>query len=146
MSDCDCDSCRQSTMYEIADRSSRQTTCYFCEGGWGSCTCLFNGIPMSWGGVTIGMPNQDRNRRRFVDPHEYYGDAFAAWVSVPGNYPGQITRRAKKRPLDELRDKLVKPEVPTSVNLGTAGLHAGDTATYQLLYSSLLSRLRERRT
>ena len=67
-------------------------TCFFCANAWGRCTCDFprcftdDGEPgeeqppgFEWKGFWITQPNVSVCTRFFVDPFEYYGDAYVAF-------------------------------------------------------------------
>ena len=49
--------------------------CFFCSAEWGRCRCRF-GISFKHEGVDITEPNVSPCGRFFVDPQEFYGEAF----------------------------------------------------------------------
>jgi hypothetical protein len=69
---------------------SERDTCYFCRQGWGGCKCNWpvcgddyvevDGFDFQ--GVWITQPNVGVSGFPYVDPYQYYGEAFRTWYNA----------------------------------------------------------------
>lgn len=63
-------------------------TCFSCDQVWGECTCKSvdsddeNAPGFDFKDLWITNPNVSICTRFFVDPTEYYGEAYTSWVAA----------------------------------------------------------------